>query len=87
LKTPSKSRPDYTKFMRKPAPLELSPPAMRDEAPRVLHADIPWAEIIIEEEASLPSAPGRQEIASLPELVPPLPVLMGLAVVVAILIW
>lgn len=87
MKTPSKSRPDYTKFMRKPAPLELSPPSTYDDSPRVIHADIPWAEIILDEEPSFSRASRREETSTLPELVPPLPVLIGLAVVVVFLIW
>jgi hypothetical protein len=48
----SKKKPDYTKFMRKPAPLRMSPPAENDRrGPTrgpVREEDIPWAEIIEE---------------------------------------
>ena len=48
----SKKKPDYTKFMRKPAPLRMSPPAESDRrGPTrgpVREEDIPWAEIIEE---------------------------------------
>lgn len=51
----SKKRPDYTKFMRKPSPLQLSPPSrdwddMPGCEPDVKEEDIPWAEIIVESE-------------------------------------
>ncbi|HMK35219.1 MAG TPA: hypothetical protein VK463_09150 [Desulfomonilaceae bacterium] len=51
----SKKKPDYTKFMRKPSPLELSPPRPDlDRLPRMRGSDaedgIPWAEIIFEPE-------------------------------------
>lgn len=51
----SKKKLDYTKFMRKPTPLELSQPS-RDKDPLPRHDtlekedDIPWAEIILEPE-------------------------------------
>jgi hypothetical protein len=51
----SKKKPDYTKFMRKPTPLELSPPS-REKEPLPRHDalekddNIPWAEIILEPE-------------------------------------
>jgi hypothetical protein len=55
----SKKKPDYTKFMRKPAPLlRMSPPTEKDgrEPARgpVREEDIPWAEIV---EACSPPAP------------------------------
>lgn len=46
----SKNKPDYTKFMKRPAPLKMSAPAERDfggayKGP-VREEDIPWAEIV-----------------------------------------
>lgn len=51
-------KPDYTQFMRRPAPLEMSPPSDRDDsgpsrpgpAPKAPapEEDIPWGEVIVE---------------------------------------
>lgn len=54
-----KTKPDYTKFMRKPAPLRMSASSESDpggphRAP-VREEDIPWAEIIEEQVTQSPS--------------------------------
>ena len=48
----SKEKPDYTKFMRKPAAIQLSPPSDPVDSGRssIREEDIPWAEIIEEPE-------------------------------------
>ena len=46
----SKRKPDYTKFMKRPAPLQMSPPTERDHgltfSGPIREEDIPWAEIV-----------------------------------------
>ncbi len=54
----TRKKPNYTQFMKRPAPLELSPPShTEDPPPRVNEArrqetvseeEIPWGEIIVE---------------------------------------
>jgi len=60
VKTGGKNKPDYTKFMKKPAPLQMSaPPDGHDRGP-VREDSIPWAEIIEvvpPREASVPQEP------------------------------
>jgi hypothetical protein len=48
----SKDKPDYTKFMRKPAAIRLSPPSDPGDSGRgpIREEDIPWAEILEEAE-------------------------------------
>jgi|GEM_PF-6135945 len=63
----SKKKPDYTKFMRRPAALSLSPPSDPDDfapqpiaagtAPGIKEEDIPWAEIIEEPETATEPKP------------------------------
>lgn len=73
----SKKRPDYTKFMRKPSPLELGPPPRdRDDVPHRVYPDkeedIPWAEVILEPEhvANLARAGGVPRQQSKPNNAP-----------------
>jgi hypothetical protein len=54
----TKKKPNYTQFMRRPAPLEMSPPSNTDDPrprstnprPRDMVSDeeVPWGEIIVE---------------------------------------
>ncbi len=48
----SKKKPDYTKFMRRPAAIQLSPPSDSEDSGHsaIREEDIPWAEIIEEPE-------------------------------------
>lgn len=87
MKAPPKSRPDYTKFMRKPASLVMSPHTEQEHSPRVFQHDIPWAEVIIESEPAVRSKAPFDEVSSWAEQGPPFPVLVGLAVVLALLLW
>jgi hypothetical protein len=73
--------------MGKPAPLELSPPSEQEHPPRVFHDDIPWAEIIIEPDPDTSTGPWDGDASLWPEQAPPIPVLIGVAVVLAILLW
>ncbi|MBI5250649.1 MAG: hypothetical protein HY912_14255 [Desulfomonile tiedjei] len=61
MKARDKTKPDYKKFIKKPAPLTFSPPsedrgvlsgsaARKIVSPSVGEADIPWAEIILDKE-------------------------------------
>ena len=55
----SKTKPDYTKFMRKPAPLRMNASSESDPGgphrTPIREEDIPWAEIIEEHVAQSPS--------------------------------
>jgi hypothetical protein len=69
----SKKKPNYTQYMKRPAPLELSPPSDREHGPvstapatknrRVLEEELPWGEVIVEfgpdDSAPLRLAPDR----------------------------
>jgi hypothetical protein len=70
-----KNKPDYTKFMRKPAPIQMSPSGDKDSSgsprrpeatQRPREVDIPWAEVIIEAEpAGEPiTVPDRKETST-----------------------
>jgi hypothetical protein len=70
----SKEKPDYTKFMRKPATIQLSPPSDRPDSGHssIREEDIPWAEIIEEPEPQGQTAtgPALAETASKSAAVP-----------------
>jgi hypothetical protein len=55
----SKEKPDYTKFMRKPAAIQLSPPSDPGDSGcgPIKEKDIPWAEIIEEAEPQNQTTP------------------------------
>ncbi len=57
----SKRKPDYTKYMKRPAPIQMSPPTERDPgAPTrgpIREQDIPWAEIVEVNEPGIAHSP------------------------------
>lgn len=69
----SKKKPDYTKFMRSPAPLRLSPPSEGDQGtgpkpislpkPVITEEEhIPWAEIVGESPVTAPSVEAQESM-------------------------
>jgi hypothetical protein len=61
----SKRKPDYTKFMKRPAPLQMSPPTERDDGGPIRgpirEQDIPWAEIVEVNEPGIVVTPVPEE--------------------------
>lgn len=49
----SKNKPDYTKFMRKPAPLDPQPKPQSEAPAQPATGEIPWAEIVPTEEGEI----------------------------------
>jgi hypothetical protein len=72
----SKKKPNYTKFMKRPAPLQMSPPSDVDQN-RPIHRplreeDIPWAEIIEVHDPGIIVTPVPEEATfNLPESTSP----------------
>ena len=71
----SKERPDYTKYMRKPAAIQMSPQSDTGDIGRgpIREEDIPWAEIIEvqepgiqPEQAEPPAEPGGKPASTSP---------------------
>ena len=78
MKETDKKKPDYKKFMKRPAPLVLSPPstdvgsrsrnnARGASASDLNEEDIPWAEIILESQPIARKGLGRPEPVALAE--------------------
>ena len=63
----NKKKPDYTKFMKRPAPLQMSPPREADSSSStrrpVREEDIPWAEIIEVDDPGVVVTPVPEEAA------------------------
>ncbi len=56
----SRNKPDYTKFMRKPPPLEPRPKPVTEAPPHPLEDEIPWAEIVPIQEGEIAfTGPGQ----------------------------
>lgn len=80
----SKKKPNYTQYMKRPAPLQLSPPSDDDHRPapmpsapkkdRVLEEDLPWGEVIVEfapnDSVPLQATPVREPLQTGPGLSP-----------------
>lgn len=63
----NKKKPNYTKFMKRPAPLQMSPPQSADQVESVKRPvreqDIPWAEIIEVDDPGIVVTPVPEEAA------------------------